>query len=301
MKKSIQIPLIIVVLLAGFAILFYPDISSWYNSQVHAELLFQHDEELAQLRDDYIEHHRARAQMFNENLGGFNVRDPFVAGSGAVLPPAYYFETLNIGGIMAQLEIPAINVALPVFHSTCNSVLNRAVGHLEGTSFPIGGINTHAVLTAHAAWPTHRLFTDLEELAYGDMFFVRVLGETLAYEVDQILTVLPHQIEDIRILQGRDIVTLLTCTPYRINSHRLLVRGTRIAYEPGMIYEIPSILPEETITTDTRLMIIIGVLCFFLLFLLVSKILVYQLQRRKERNRQWAIRRERFLLEELGI
>ena len=254
MKKSIQIPLIILILLVGFAVLFYPDFSNWYNSQVHADLLFHYDEELTQLREEYIQEHFRRAREFNNQLSGLYISDPFVLGSGAVLPPPPdYMEILNVGGMMGRIEIPAINVHLPVFHTTSHATLLRGVGHLEHTSFPVGGEGSHAVLTAHSGLPSHRLFTDLEQLGIGELFFVRILGETLAYQVDQRRVVLPHEIEDIALIPGADVLTLITCTPYAINSHRLLVRGVRVPYDPAIVETIAVILPDTPLLIDFRL------------------------------------------------
>lgn len=139
---------------------------------------------------------------------------------------------------MAQIEIPAIDVLLPVFHTTRTDDLKRGIGHMEGSSFPIGGPSTHAVLTGHSGLTYYRLFTDLEELVIGDIFFITVLNDRLAYQVDKITVVLPHEIEELKITEGADYVTLITCVPVYINTHRLLVRGVRIPYEPGMEDEI---------------------------------------------------------------
>jgi len=275
MRNAIRIPLLLVVLIVGLGILFYPDISNWHNSRVHAELITNFNEEIAQMRTEHIQEHWQRAQVFNEELferlADLTVRGQF-QGDGAIMPFDEYMDILNVGGVMALVEIPAINVRLPVFHSTSHEVLMRGIGHLEDSSLPIGGSSTHAVLTAHTGLATHRLFSDLEEIEIGQLFFIRVLGETLAYEVDQLSVVLPHEIDDIRIVQGADHVTLITCTPYAVNSHRLLVRGLRIPYEPGMEEEIESILPEEPILMDLRIKIIAGILCLFLIVLIIGKI-----------------------------
>jgi len=150
-------------------------------------------------------------------------------GEGALLPYDYA-EILNVGGVMARVYVPSVGVDLPVFHGSYPEVLARGVGHLEGTAFPTGGINTHAVLTAHSGMPNARFFTNLEQLVEGDVFYISVLNRRLAYQVDQITVVLPNEIDALRIVPGADHVTLITCTPYTVNTHRLLVRGRRIAY-----------------------------------------------------------------------
>ena len=266
MRLAIKIPIILVVIIVGLGVLFYPDISHWWNSRVHADLIFSHNEELAQLREEYIQEHWRRAHAYNYNLS----QNPLLGGNRANFDLEYYRSLLNIGGVMALVEVPAINVRLPVFHTTSHETLLRGVGHLENTSLPVGGANTHSVLTAHSGLAAQRLFTDLEDLGIGQLFFIQVLGETLAYQVDQRRVVLPHEIEDIRIVPGADHVTLITCTPYAINSHRLLVRGIRVPYEPGMEELIELILPDEPWALDIRVKIVAGILAFFILILIIK-------------------------------
>ena len=279
MKTPIKIALVAVILLTGLAVLFYPDISNWYNSQVHADLIFNHNEDLALLQEEYIQDHFRRARDFNDQISGLYVTDPFVPNSGVILPPSPdYMEILYVNGMMGQIEIPAINVHLPVFHSTSHATLLRGVGHLEHTSFPVGGETSHSVLTAHSGLASHRLFTDLEELRVGELFFVRVLGETFAYRVDQRRVVLPHEIEDIMLVPGEDLLTLITCTPYAINSHRLLVRGVRVPYEPGIVETILVALPE-TFFIDVRLILIAAMLAFFAFVIVANRFRVKVVQR----------------------
>jgi len=198
--------------------------------------LQEFNEEIAQMDEAEIENHLRRAREYNDALYGGHIRDPFAEDTG-MMSSDYYLKTLNISGIMAQIEIPIIGVHLPVLHMIDKEVLNRGVGHVPGTSFPVGGMNTHAILTGHSGLPNARMFTDLEELSIGDQFFITVLNETLAYQVDQIMVVFPHEIEFLRVERGADFVTLITCTPYAVNTHRLLVRGARIPYEVGMADE----------------------------------------------------------------
>ena len=278
MKKPIKIALVITILLIGLAILFYPDISNWHNSQVHADLIFSHNEDLALLREEYIQDHFRRARDFNDKISGLYVTDPFVPNSGVVLPPSPdYMEILNVNGMMGQIEIPSINVNLPIFHTTSHATLLRGVGHLEHTSFPVGGQTSHSVLTAHSGLASHRLFTDLEELNVGELFFVRVLGETFAYQVDQRRVVLPHEIQDIMLVPGEDLLTL-------INSHRLLVRGVRVPYEPGIIETIAVILPEEFFL-DFRLVLLGVMLAGFALVPATNRLRLNALQRKIIRRR----------------
>ena len=281
MKKSLPIILVVCMLVFGVFLLFYPDISSWHNARIQQGLLDTVESRLAELEAEYIEYHFERAREYNDALNGGRIQDPFVAGSGAVLPPAYYLETLNIDGVMARITIPKLNINLPVFHTTSYDVLNRGVGHIEGTSFPIGGTGTHSVLTGHSGLAHARMFTPLLDggIVEGDLFFIHVLGETLAYEVEEILTVWPHEIETLRIAQNADYITLVTCTPYAVNSHRLLVRGARIPYEPEMELAIEPIVEAGL---DIRTVIVASFAALFLLGLLIYKIAESRRNRARE-------------------
>jgi len=279
MKKVLAVVFLIITLLFGLGLLFYPDISNWYNSRIQSGLIEEFEEQVAELDYEYIAEHIRRAREYNDSISGLNIQDPFVSGSGAVLPPAHYLETLNIGGLMAHVRIPVINVHLPVFHTTTAEVLDRGVGHIEGTSFPVGGIGTHSVLTGHSGLAHAHMFNDLEDVEYGDLFFITVLNYTLAYEVDQIRTVLPHEIELVRIFENEDFVTLITCTPYAVNTHRLLVRGRRVDYVEGMEDEI---IVRETGNIDWRFIIIGIIVILFIIFIIIYK----RRERKKEKHRR---------------
>jgi len=268
MKKILPKLTVTLMILSGLGLLLYPDISTWYNGRVQVGLVQTYDEDVAEMNDAYIEAHFARAREYNNALSGVSIEDPFVVGSGAVLPPEGYFDILNIRGVMAHIEIPQIDILLPVFHGTSMETLDRGIGHIEGTSFPIGGEGTHAVLTGHSGLPHARMFTDLEEIVIGDLFFIAVLDYKLAYQVDQIIVVLPHEVESLRIAQDADYVTLITCTPYTINTHRLLIRGSRIPYTEDMEHDIESV----TRAINWRMVIIIAFISIFLLILIIFKI-----------------------------
>ena len=233
------------MLLGGVGVLLYPDIASWHNARIQREFVQEFNENVFSLSEEEIYDHFRRARGYNDLLTGIAITDPFVIGSGAVLPAPDYMEILYVDGMMGQIEIPSIDVLLPIFHTTTEDVLNRGVGHIEGTSFPVGGQGSHAVLTGHSGLPHARMFTDLEEIEIGDVFFVRVLDYTLAYKIDERSVVLPHEIETLRINQEADFITLITCTPYAVNSHRLLIRGFRVPYIPGMEEEIVYILGDS--------------------------------------------------------
>ena len=170
---------------------------------------------------------REAAQRYNAMLPGAAITE-----GGASAPPLAYAEQLTVGGVMAYVDIPKINVYLPVQHGTDADTLERAVGHVVGTSLPVGGSSTHAVLSAHSGMASSKLFSDIDQLAEDDMFYIHVLGEVLAYKVDAVHTVLPTDTSLLQIEDGKDYVTLVTCTPFGVNTHRLLVRGYRVPYVP---------------------------------------------------------------------
>ena len=176
---------------------------------------------------------REAAQQYNAMLSG-----AAIAEGGASAPPLAYAQQLTVGGVMAYVDIPKINVYLPVQHGTDADTLERAVGHVVGTSLPVGGSSTHAVLSAHSGLASSKLFSDIDQLAVGDTFYIHVLGDTLAYKVDSIHTVLPTDTSLLQIEDGKDYVTLVTCTPFGINTHRLLVRGHRVPYTPEQEAEV---------------------------------------------------------------
>ncbi len=218
--------LLAVVFLVGLSLLCYPSVSNWWNSRVQSRAVAAYDEAVANLTEkDYTAYWEAAA-AYNEAL--------YQVGSAAALvrPELVegYEEALDVTGtgIMGYVTIDKLNVELPIYHGTSSRVLSSGAGHLEGSSLPIGGENTHSVISAHRGLPSAKLFTNLDQLEVGDTFTITVLNEVLTYEVDQISIVLPTEYENLYIEEGEDYCTLMTCTPYGINTHRLLVRGTRI-------------------------------------------------------------------------
>jgi len=232
MRRKIPIILIFLLFAVGVIILLYPLISEWHNSRAQTTVIENYNHAVIGLNPDEAEAMREEARAYNEGLlGSVVLTDPFDA-SAAKMASEEYQSLLNISGdsVMGTIRIPKINVTLPIYHGTANETLEKGAGHLENTSLPIGGTGTHAVLSAHSGLPTAALFTDLEKLAEGDLFFLDVLDETLAYRVDQVKVVEPEDTSDLLIDTNADYVTLVTCTPYGINSHRLLVRGVRTEY-----------------------------------------------------------------------
>lgn len=227
--KKWQTFVLILIFLAGLSLLLYPPLSNYWNSLRQSRLVSQYMQDVSRLADDQKNELLEDAREYNRELA----RHPLHFNLSAE-EQEQYEQTLDVSGtgVMGYLEIPKIEVSLPIYHGTEEVVLEFAVGHLAGTSLPVGGENTHAVLTGHTGLPSSRLLTDLEDLEIGDIFFVQIMEETLTYEVDQIHVVLPENTRDLTIVDGEDLCTLVTCTPYGVNTHRLLVRGHRIATKP---------------------------------------------------------------------
>ena len=226
MKKGVRICLIcflVLVLLASICAMIYPLFYSWYSQRHNSELKTEYQDQLKELDDLKRQAALIAAQEYNSKLFAGNFSPLEYEQNG-------YHGLLNITGtgIMGFLDIPKIRVSLPIYHGIGAEVLAVGVGHLPQTSLPVGGESCHAVLSAHTGTTSQPLFTDLILMEVGDLFYLTVLGEKLTYQVDQITTVLPQQVDDIQIHHGEDYITLVTCTPYGVNSHRLLVRGTRI-------------------------------------------------------------------------
>lgn len=217
--------ILILILLAGLSLLLYPTVSDYWNSFHQSRAIASYAEQVAEIDSDTYEQLWADAQAYNRSLigkvGRYDMTDE---------ERAKYESLLDVSGngIIGYIEIPSIKCSLPIYHGTDEAILQIAVGHIEGTSLPVGGSGTHCVLSGHRGLPSARLFTDLDKMVVGDIFMMRVLDETLTYEVDQIRIVLPNEMDDLEIEEGKDYCTLVTCTPYGINSHRLLVRGHRI-------------------------------------------------------------------------
>lgn len=221
---------------ASLVMMFYPWISNFVNQHQANITVYNYKKKEKSLSEEQKEEMWKKAQMYNADLAKNQVEltDPFVESKSAIKSGLIYNNLLNIdkSGMMCYLEIPCINVNLPVFHGTAASTLERGIGHLEGSSLPVGGKSTHAVLTGHTGLNNAKLFTDLTEVKEGDLFFLHTLGKDLAYRVIEIEVVLPEETQDLLIRKGKDLVTLITCTPYGVNSHRLFVTGIRTKYTP---------------------------------------------------------------------
>lgn len=224
-KGNFTTLLLILVLLAGLSLLLYPSLSDYWNSFHQTRAIATYAEKVANLNQDQYDEIWAAAESYNASL-----TDRVNAYLLSDAQKEEYQQLLNVSGlgVMGYIEIPSIDCSLPIYHGTKESVLQIAVGHLEWSSLPVGGESTHCVLSGHRGLPSAKLFTNLDKLQTGDIFMLRVLDNVLTYEVDQILIVEPQETDALRIEEGKDYCTLVTCTPYGINTHRLLVRGHRI-------------------------------------------------------------------------
>lgn len=233
MKKYLPIIIIVLLFLGGAGLVLYPVVSSWYMGRHQGQVIADYDAEAAKLSQAQMEEELEKARRYNESLlGNVVLTDPFNA-EGLEEQNTEYEDLLNIGGdgVMGSVEIPGQNIYLSIYHGTDSVSLEKGAGHLQNSSLPVGGKGIHAVISGHTALPTAELFTDLDQVEKGDVFYIHILKETLAYRVYDIETVLPEQVESLGIVQGRDLVTLVTCTPYGINSHRLLIHAERTVYD----------------------------------------------------------------------
>lgn len=229
--------ILVLILILGLGIMFYPSFSNWWNSFHATRAISNYAETVNDMSTDEKERILEEARAYNQALS--NSYSRFTPTESEDLE---YNQVLDITGtgIMGYIEIKKIKVSLPIYHGVADSVLQIAVGHIEGSSLPVGGEGTHAVLSGHRGLPSAKLFTDIDKLVEGDTFVIRVLDETYTYQVDKISIVLPAEISGLEIEEGEDLVTLVTCTPYGINTHRLLVRGHRIPNEGTGIADVTS-------------------------------------------------------------
>lgn len=273
-RKALTITLCTVIFLLSLGLTLYPAISSYYNERHQSEIHTAYVEVVEQTDDSALIEARQQAIAYNEYI----IPGTADAYSQTALTAASegYGSLLNLAGdgIMGYVEIPSIDVYLPIYHGTGNDSLERGVGHLLGSSLPMGGSSTHTILTGHSGMASQKMFTDITQLQAGDVFYLHVLDETMAYQVCQLNTVLPHDTTYLGIEPGEDLCTLVTCTPMGINTHRLLVRGSRIAYQKAqeiqeeiIIEDLPSSTWEQQYLTGIFLgvgaVIVIGILIIF--------------------------------------
>lgn len=250
-KKVWTISGAVLMFMLALGITLYPLVSSWYNERHQSEIHTHYVEIVAQTDKSEIIKARQLANEYNASIVPGTVIEESFTQEAMLAAAEDYDNQLNLtgDGIMGYVEIPLINVNLPIYHGTDSETLDAGIGHLLGTSLPVGGSSTHSVLTAHSGMANQKLFSDLDKLQTGDVFYLRVLDENLAYQVDEINTVLPHDSSLLEISEGQDYCTLVTCTPFGVNSHRLLVRGIRIPYEEAEVIVEEQIQSEEKPTS----------------------------------------------------
>lgn len=244
----------------------YPVISSMMNSGKAQVVITDYSDTIADNSNNKNQELIDEARKYNSNLSSVNIVDAFSNPKEDESDEYRNILNINENGMMGYLSIPKIDIKIPIYHGTSNEVLQKGVGHFEGSSFPVGGKGTHAVLSAHSGLPSARLFTDLNQLRVGDMFYIYILDQVFAYKVDQVLVVEPSDVEALELQKGEDYVTLVTCTPYAVNTHRLLVRGTRVEYSPEVL---ESILVQKTLAKDEIILYVsLGFVFVVLLFVI---------------------------------
>ena len=280
MKKKAGNLVICIIFLAGLSLLLYPFVANQWNNYRQKQLISGYEQAVSEKEAaegiDY-DAERKKAEDYNEALLPCVLPDSFALAESSGVDPVY-MNTLNIAGdeMMGSVEIPKINIKIPIYHTTEEEVLNKGAGHLEGSSLPVGGANTHAVISAHRGLPSASLFTDLDQMKVGDHFLIHVLDETLCYEVDKISVVKPEDTTALAVEDGQDLVTLLTCTPYGVNTERLLVRGHRVPYVEEEVKEEKTVLSGSSLHTNYLLWVFVGLsvtaLFIFVLYLKETKL-----------------------------
>lgn len=287
MKSKLNKLIIGFIFLAGLSLLLYPFVANQWNNHRQKQLISSYEQTVsnkdAAHEIDY-DAELQKAKAYNEALLPSILPDSFAIAEASEEDKTY-MDALNIAGdeVMGIVEIPKINIKLPIYHTTDEEVLKQAAGHLEGSSLPVGGESTHAVISAHRGLPSASLFTDLDQLKKGDHFLIHVLNETLCYEVDKISVVKPEETSSLAVEEGQDLVTLLTCTPYGVNTERLLVRGHRVPYVEQEVADEKTPLSGISLHTNYLLWVIIG-LTITAIFILVLYLKEKKLQQKKEEN-----------------
>lgn len=290
MKKKSSKIVIILIFLAGLSLLLYPLVANQWNNHRQKQLISNYESVISDKEAagniDYAAEMK-KAEAYNDALLPSILPDSFAVAEAQTEADSSYENSLNIAGdgMMGIVEIPKIDIKLPIYHGTSDEVLQKAAGHLEGSSLPIGGESTHAVISAHRGLPSASLFTDLDQLEIGDHFLIHVLDETLCYEVNQILVVDPEDTSALAVEDGEDLVTLLTCTPYGVNTQRLMVRGHRVPYEEQAVADEQTPLSGFSLHTNYLLWVVVGIVItgvFILILFIREKKLQKKAAKQKE-------------------
>lgn len=298
MKKYIPIIAIVLIFLIGVGVLSYPLLSSVINNYNMRNVAEVQVKQAAEKTNSEIEALFKEADDYNSSLVNTVIlTDPFDEEAYEKIG-AHYEETFDVDGkgLIGYIDIPKIDVYLPIYHGVSTEVLSRGAGHLDNTSFPVGGPSTHSVISAHSAYPTETFFDYLTEMEEGDEFYIHVLDRVLKYEVDQIKVVLPNDTSNLYVINGKDLVTLLTCTPYSVNTHRLLVRGKRVPYDPN-----EGTPQNKSIATDSNYIFFLGyrvsyltagiAIAVFILFV-TGVVIFITLTRRRSQNKHKRIKKD---------
>lgn len=290
-RRYLQMIPAAVLFLLALGLMLYPIISNWYNQRHQSQIQTAYHEVLEQTDTAELERIREQAVAYNAAITPGAAEKAYTQES-IIAASEDYVNQLNIGGsgIMGYVVIPKIDVDLPIYHGTGSDALDRGTGHLLGSSLPVGGESTHAIITGHSGMASQKMFTDLEQLREGDVFYLRVLDEVLAYQVDAIHTVLPHDTTFLGVVPGEDLCTLVTCTPTGINTHRLLVRGTRVPYKPVQEVENTVLSPEQKVVSHWEdqywLGIRLGLMAMVFLILMVNVLLYIRKTRGRAARRK---------------
>lgn len=277
-RKHISTIFIILIFLVGLGFISYPTVSNLWNQAHQSRAIATYSKQVEKLDDSENKKMLKAARKYNKSL--LKKSDHWKLSKK---DKKKYESLLDVSGtgIMGYIEVPKIDCSLPIYHGTDEGALQIAIGHLEGSSLPVGGKNTHCVLSGHRGLPSARLFTDLDQMEEGDIFILNVLGRKLAYEVDQIRVVLPEEMSDLEVIEGKDLCTLVTCTPYGINTHRLLVRGHRTKYVEEKVEEQKEV---QTKKMDTRLLIA-GAAGAVILAVIIIAVVIRRRKRRRNQQR----------------
>ncbi len=272
MRQRITTILLVLAFLTGISLLLYPSVSNYWNNLHQSRAVAAYTRQTTSMTEEEYEEILKEAEEYNERLlengTSYELTEEEIEEYNSILD-------ITGTGIMGYISIPRIDVQLPIYHGTDDGVLQIAIGHLTGSSLPVGGIGTHTILSGHRGLPSATLFTDLDELASGDQFTITVLNRTLTYEVDQIRIVLPNQLDDLEVDEGEDYCTLVTCTPYGINTHRLLVRGHRIETKADAAH-----VTSDALLVDELMVALV----LTIVFILIMEIMIYMIGRKGKRR-----------------
>lgn len=278
-KEKVIIFLFILMIVVGLGIILFPLISNQVNEIHYQEVIGTYDDTVTQKTEIENNQMLIKAREYNSSLSSTKIVDVFQ--NPVQTNSSEYLSILNVddNGMMGYISIPKIDVRIPIYHGTSSDILQKGVGHLEGSSLPVGGESTHAILSAHRGLPSSRLFTDLDQLKEGDIFYIYVLDEVLAYQVDQVLVTEPSETEALKIVDGKDYITLVTCTPYAVNTHRLLVRGERIEYNKQVEEQT---VEDRSLSTADIILYVSLVIAILLIVITIIAIVRYK----QNKNRQ---------------